>query len=325
MKRQGVPIIFEGLPESAPGFHNYELQNRELSLLLSEHPSETTPIQNIDSALEAAGILPETLVHSGLKFIRREVAGGKIYFLVNHTAKDIHSFVPLRTDAEEVLILDPLSRLYGKASIKKENEQTMVKVDMASGSSLFLKTGKTSNFPTWRYYRADQAAYPVEGEWQLSFLTGGPTIPNKTSMDHLGSWTALGEAEQAFSGTARYEIEFDAPDVEADNWELNLGDVRESAKVWLNGKFIGTAWAAPYTLKTGNLLKEKNTLVVEVTNLPANRIRAKELRGEEWKIFHEINMVDKDYNEFDATQWKPMPSGLLGEVTLTPLYLVHNH
>ena len=325
LKQQGVPIIFEGLPESAPGFNNYELRNRELSLLLSENPSETTPIQNIDSALEAAGILPETLVHSGLKFIRRDVAGGKIYFLVNNTAKDIHSFVPLRTDAEEVLILDPLSGLYGKADIKKENEQTMVKVDMASGSSLFLKTGKTSNFPTWRYYRSDQTAYPVEGEWHLSFLTGGPTIPNKTSMDHLGSWTALGEAEQAFSGTARYEIEFDAPAAEADNWELNLGDVRESARVWLNGKFIGTAWAAPYNLKIGNLLKDKNTLVVEVTNLPANRIRAKELRGEEWKIFHEINMVDKDYKEFDAAQWKPMPSGLLGEVTLTPLHLAHNH
>ncbi len=324
LKQQGAPIIFEGLPESVPGFYNYELQNRELSRLISENPSETTPVQNIDSALEAAGILPETLVHSGLKFIRRDVAGGKIYFLVNHTANDIHSFIPLRTDAEEVLILDPLSRLYGKASIKKENEQTMVKVDMASGSSLFLKTGKTSDFRTWRYYQADQAAYPVQGEWQISFLTGGPKIPSKTSMGNLRSWTDLGEAEQAFSGTARYELEFDAPDVEADNWELNLGDVRESARVWLNGKFIGTAWAAPYTLKTGNLLKGKNTLVVEVTNLPANRIRAKELRGEEWQIFHEINMVDKDYNEFDATQWKPMPSGLLGEVTLTPLSLLNN-
>ena len=44
-----------------------------------------------------------------------------------------------------------------------------------------------------------------------------------------------------------------------------------------------------------------------------------ELRGEEWKNFYEINMVDKDYKKFDATQWKPMPSGILGPVTLVPL------
>jgi hypothetical protein len=45
------------------------------------------------------------------------------------------------------------------------------------------------------------------------------------------------------------------------------------------------------------------------------------MRGEEWKIFHEINMVNKDYEQFDATQWEPMPSGLLGTVTITPLKL----
>jgi hypothetical protein len=44
-----------------------------------------------------------------------------------------------------------------------------------------------------------------------------------------------------------------------------------------------------------------------------------ELKGEEWKIFYEINMVDKDYKKFDATKWNPTPSGLLGPVTITPL------
>jgi hypothetical protein len=30
-------------------------------------------------------------------------------------------------------------------------------------------------------------------------------------------------------------------------------------------------------------------------------------------------MVDKDYKKFDAAKWNPMPSGLLGPVTLTAL------
>ena len=45
---------------------------------------------------------------------------------------------------------------------------------------------------------------------------------------------------------------FDAPKVAADNWQLNLGDVRESAKVWLNGEYIGEAWSVPFEIQIGN-------------------------------------------------------------------------
>ena len=140
----------------------------------------------------------------------------------------------------------------------------------------------------------------------------------------MKSWTEIGPDAEAFSGTATYEIEFDKPDGEADNWLLSLGDVRESAQVWINDVAIGTAWSVPFELHIGQLKVGKNSLKIKVTNLPANRLRAKELRGEEWKIFHEINMVDKDYEEFDATKWSPMPSGLLGPVSITPLKTTEN-
>lgn len=325
LKQKGAQIIFEGLPESAPGFHQYETRNIELSELMSENSAILNTVQNLDTALNNAGISPESLVNTGLKFIRRDLNGQKIYFLVNHTSNDIHSYIPLQTKAEEVVILDPLTREYGKASTKNEAERTMVKVDIPSGGSLFLKTGKSSDLPKWHYYEANQKVYPIKGEWNLSFLKGGPSLPDDITLDKLQSWTKIGTQEEAFSGTARYDIEFEAPDIEADNWELNLGDVRESARVWLNGEFVGTLWSSPYTLKTGKLKTGKNLLTIEVTNLPANRIRAKEMRGEEWKIFHEINMVDKDYKKFDATTWHPMASGLLGDVSLIPLKLLNHN
>ena len=37
-----------------------------------------------------------------------------------------------------------------------------------------------------------------------------------------------------FAGTARYSIEIDIPEG-ADNWEIDLGYVRESARVFING------------------------------------------------------------------------------------------
>jgi hypothetical protein len=54
---------------------------------------------------------------------------------------------------------------------------------------------------------------------------------------------------------------------------LNLGDVKESATVILNGKKIATLIGPSYTVTiTSNLLKPTNELQVIVTNGMANRI-----------------------------------------------------
>ena len=45
-------------------------------------------------------------------------------------------------------------------------------------------------------------------------------------------------------------------------------------------------------------------------------MRLRDTQQPEWKKFQEINMVDIQYKPFNAAQWTPMPSGLLGNVTL---------
>ena len=50
-----------------------------------------------------------------------------------------------------------------------------------------------------------------------------------------------------------------------------------------------------------------------------HRVRDLDIRGVEWKYFHDINVVGKDYRPLDASQWPLRPSGLLGPVALVPL------
>ena len=57
-------------------------------------------------------------------------------------------------------------------------------------------------------------------------------------------------------------------------------------------------------------------LEIEVTNLPANRIRDLDLRKVDWKIMKDINLVTLRYTNFDASGWDIAPSGLLGPVRL---------
>jgi hypothetical protein len=100
---------------------------------------------------------------------------------------------------------------------------------------------------------------------------------------------------------------------------LDLGAVRESAKVWVNEEFVGTVWSNPFQIEIDSLKKGKNSLRIQVTNLGANRIKAKEIRGEEWKIFNNINVVSLNYKPFDTSDWEFLPSGLIETPVLKEL------
>ncbi|KUJ63563.1 glycoside hydrolase [Flavobacteriaceae bacterium CRH] len=319
LQKAGATIIFEGLPESVPGFNNYKKQEEELKNILEVNSNSVKPASDLFTALEKAQIYPESLVNTGLKYTRRTIDGEKIYYIVNHTSKTIDEFIPLQIGNKEVIILDPLTREFGNAIVTKSNDKTLVKIKIEPGQSYFLKTENTASQKKWNYFEPNAEPVSLKGNWKITFDKGGPQLPPDATISNLESWTKLSSEAEAFSGSATYTLQFENPNSKINNWSLDLGDVRESAKVWLNDEFIGTAWSVPYKLNISKLKPGKNTLKIQVTNLSANRIRNKELKGEEWKIFYEINMVDKDYKKFDATKWNPMPSGLLGPITMTPL------
>jgi hypothetical protein len=120
------------------------------------------------------------------------------------------------------------------------------------------------------------------------------------------------------SGTGVYSTTFQLNQVIKNAvYMLSLGDVRESAQVYVNGQDAGIVWAAPFECRIGKLLKEgENTLRIEVTNLPANRIADLDRRNVEWRIFNEINFVDRNYKKTGYAHWQPMESGLCGNVSL---------
>ena len=121
-------------------------------------------------------------------------------------------------------------------------------------------------------------------------------------------------------GTGVYKTTFVINPLSAPEWMLDLGDVRESAKVIINNKSVATLWAVPFRCMIGKYLKSGiNTIEIEVTNLPANRIADLDRRGKEWRVFKEINMVDRNYNKTGYANWQSVPSGLLTPVRLIPM------
>ena len=180
-------------------------------------------------------------------------------------------------------------------------------------------TSGTPEGPSWEYAEPAGTGHELEGPWEVQFLRGGPAIPAPFEIGRLGSWTEHGEDAQRFAGTALYKLTFGNPVPGRTRWQLDLGDVRQSARVRLNGQDLGGLITPPFRVVVGELKPSGNVLEVEVTNVAANRIRDLDRRGVNWKTFHDINFVNLNYRPFDASDWPLTPSGLLGPVRLIPL------
>ncbi len=184
---------------------------------------------------------------------------------------------------------------------------------------------------------------PVTGPWRLSFPAGWGAPPS-VGLVNLISWSAHPDnGVKHFSGTARYSttmlfpdtLEYGAP---ADlNFLLDLGRVAVMAKVYLNGKLVGTCWKPPFVLDVTPFIHAgHNTLDIDVANLWINRLIGDESLPEDcerapdghllswpkwlqegkpsptgrltfttWQLWHKTDMLHE--------------SGLLGPVQLIPV------
>ena len=153
----------------------------------------------------------------------------------------------------------------------------------------------------------------VHETWRLSPVCGGPELPKARTIDALVGWETL---DEFFSGTMMYSTTFDVGSTGVASTVLSLGEVREIARVRLNGRDLGVRFMPPYefSIPAGLLRPNGNALEVEVTNLGANRLRWNDINKVDWKYFCDINVVGSNYKPFDASKWKPLKSGLLGPV-----------
>ena len=162
--------------------------------------------------------------------------------------------------------------------------------------------------------------YPLDGPWTLTFTEEAPKVDRQFTLDNVQTWETLGGNCNITMGTGVYTtyIQLKRKDLKnAHSWLIDLGDVRESARVYINDQFIGCAWSVPFLLDCKNTLKKgMNEIRIEVTNLPANRIADLDRKGIKWRKMEEINVVDINYKKTTYDQWEPVKSGLNGIVRL---------
>ena len=273
------------------------------------------------NAMNAAA-KPETMkTKFGLKAIRRKNPTGYHYFIANLTPNDVYENIIPGVEFKDAMWFDPLTGQRYAAYIDGRE----IDVQLRSGQSMILQTFNqklpvAEALPVYCDTTAVEMDVELNGPWKLSFIEEAPKVNQTFTLDKVQTWESLSDETRVTMGTGVYEttVKLKKKDLkDATAWKIDLGDVRESARVYINGQYLGCAWSVPYVLDCKNTLKKgKNTIRIEVTNLPANRIADLDRKGVKWRKMEEINVVDINYKKTLYDTWEPMPSGLNSQVKL---------
>ncbi|MGM9698292.1 MAG: glycosyl hydrolase [Prevotella sp.] len=268
-----------------------------------------------DAAAMGKAAKPEAMKKElGLKMIRRINDEGHHYFIANLTDHDICQRIPLATNELHAFWINPMTNETNKADLNQQG----IEINLRSGESRILVCSNNESDLSVEQNFGDKEIDLTENAWRLSFVEEQPKVSETFKFDALKTWEDLSEDAATTMGTGVYETTFNLSKADAaKGWTIDLGDVRESARVYINDKYIGCAWAVPFSLNCKNALKKgKNTLRIEVTNLPANRIADLDRKGVVWRKMKEINVVDINYKKTSYANWEPVASGLKGKVVL---------
>jgi hypothetical protein len=334
---KGATVVFTGsLPKSVPGYLNEAEQEQFERIIGNAKKMKNIIVANTtEEGLAHFNARPEHMRKThGLSCIRRSNPDGYHYFISNLQGKDVDAWVAIGTEASEAAFYNPMNGSITKAQTRQKEGATQVRMQLASGESVILRTfakgsadkimaesGKKGPLPAHKYTPAAPAAtISLNSGWTLSFKDCAPEAPDTLiRLDAPKSWTELGcPTLSTMMGTGVYTTEINLRKTDDATYIIDLGDVRESARLWINGHNCGTLFAVPYRTDITPYIKSgSNTIKVEVTNLAANRIAELDRQGVVWRKFKEINVVDLNYKKTSYAEWQTVPSGLNSEVRIT--------
>lgn len=321
LKKKGVPVYFiDNVPQDVPGLHDLDARRKEFRKIARSFGKATT----METVFR--NYKPEEFksVEGGSMIRRRNEAGGYNYFAAMLKDNTVDGWVKLATPATSAMLYDAVTGCSGKARIRTASDGCAeIRLQLKPGESILVKTFPYEvEAPSWKYVAQEGEPLPIDKAWNISFPESDPEIKGNFFTDKPMDWTKLKiEDAKVNFATALYSSAIDILHPEdADEWVLDLGDVRESARVFINGEEVGTVWSVPFRINVGKYLKPGiNLLEVFVTNLQSNRIADFDRRKVEWKIFKDANISTLGGPAYFGN-WETDPSGLCSEVNLIPVH-----
>jgi hypothetical protein len=238
-----------------------------------------------EAALLSIGLKPDFAYDGAgegakLPFVHRALSakdgGGDSYFVVNQLGRTETFEARFRVTGRVPELWHAETGTSEPVSYRIENGVTTVPLSLLADESVHVVFRKPASQPSMMLKKLVPVPLAsLDGPWSVAFQPGcgAPASAMLTTLAPLNENAEPGI--KYFSGIATYRRSFATPR----GWKagqplwLDLGEVRELAEVWVNGKLVGTAWHAPYRVDVSAEAKPgANTLEVRVANLWVNRL-----------------------------------------------------
>ena len=245
---------------------------------------ELYPSYGIVSALlDQDGAGPDFSSSGAFRYTHRTLPEREVYFVSNRTDLTVTETCIFRDGTRAAELWDAVTGeirpLAGgirtdrgaTLDVRLEPYQSCFVVFDKNGRSADEPDPKIPDFPAYRTIMA------VDGPWTVAFdpKWGGP---ERIVFDRLEDWSKRPEdGIRHYSGTAVYSRELELPEAgtvpAGSKLFLDLGTVREIARVRLNGQDLGIVWTAPWRVEITEVVRPReNRLEIEVANLWPNRL-----------------------------------------------------
>ena len=228
--------------------------------------------------------VPADFASSGpVRYTHRSADGEEFYFVANRTGSAVQARCTFRDGIGVPELWDPLDGMTRRLGEFSRNGQgTAIPLRFEPYQSFFVVFRKAAaagadrpasrrNFPPRTFVAR------IQGPWSVSFdpKWGGP---DSVTFRKLDDWSKRHEeGVRYYSGIAVYRKVFDLPKGVGEKGMsgllLDLGTVRNIARVRLNGRDLGVVWTAPWQVDITDAVRQQgNALEIEVANLWPNRL-----------------------------------------------------
>lgn len=235
--------------------------------------------QTVASILKKLNYIEDFTTNGPVRYTHRTSTDWDIYFVSNTSDKPISFNANFRTIKGAPELWDAVTgnvmRISHFAIGKRTTDIPLQLHPYESCFVVFSKDFKWKPISGSAVTKSD-TLINLSNNWSVSFdpKWGGPA---HTEFKKLEDWSQMkDDGIKYYSGTATYIKTFNVH-AEVNQTDgrlyLDMGEVKNMARVTLNGKEIGVVWTAPWRVDiSGSLHQGNNILKIEVANLWSNRL-----------------------------------------------------
>ncbi len=245
---------------------------KELLVRIASHPmAMTVDLEKLAAALKALGDsgVDTRTYEPSLRRYHYVHEGFSVWMFFNESPHRPVETSVLLPGAAKVAVYDAFDNRLLKQAAVSEAGGLQVTLNLVGGESRVFVEGDIPDASAAGYWC--HSFKPVAcrmGKWAISLAAAQeyPRFTPRLDLDEPANLCRPGLLP-AFSGTIRYETVFACDVNGVGSAYLDLGEVGETAEVWLNDRYAGVRLSYPYLFEIADALKRgENILRVEVTN-----------------------------------------------------------